>query len=347
MTLILSFVQPRFAIQVSDRLVTVIQPNAPARTHDPLANKTARTHDPLANKTVIYITKNAFVSISYSGRAYMGGLPTDKWIAGVLWGESLKDAPEKAATLFSRPKVVRDIGLASMILAEAMSTELSILPRGQRTAQFVSVTGWHFGKERDGPRLMRPFIFEIDNLSDDERIAFQIHRRVPREVEPSQFFGGSNPHMLTSTERNDLRLQLARCRRADEVEETLVGAVRRVATRSPIVGPNSLSVLIEPPRARVRYFPEEREAQIVGEGDLADLVPAGHRSMGTEIPIAYTPYVVGTPRAGADGGVFFPSIFSGSFRFEIDPLVVEFEGPKDAGQTVWPILAQPRPPEPT
>jgi hypothetical protein len=76
MTPHLTGISKRYALEVSDRLVS------------------GGMKDPLANKNVIYLCRDAVVSMGYTGFAY--GLsesnentPTDEWLAEVLWGEPI------------------------------------------------------------------------------------------------------------------------------------------------------------------------------------------------------------------------------------------------------------------
>ncbi len=74
MTLISSHIHPVFAVQISDRLVvekrgTVIKP-----------------FDPLSNKSVVFWARDAIVSISYTGQAFVGDMTMDEWVAATLMG---------------------------------------------------------------------------------------------------------------------------------------------------------------------------------------------------------------------------------------------------------------------
>ena len=73
MTLVLTLVTTRYVMQVADRLVTT----------------DGKKFDPASNKSLIYLAKNAIVTIGYSGLAYLDGIPTDEWIAQTLWGKEL------------------------------------------------------------------------------------------------------------------------------------------------------------------------------------------------------------------------------------------------------------------
>jgi hypothetical protein len=72
MTMVLGLVIRAHAFHVSDRLVT-------QRTAEAVSE-----FDPLANKTVIFRARDGVMTIGYSGRAYLDGVPTDVWIARSL-----------------------------------------------------------------------------------------------------------------------------------------------------------------------------------------------------------------------------------------------------------------------
>jgi len=74
MTLVLAASSPWLAVMASDRLVTLARGVGGGWIGD---------HDLLANKMVVLITTDAAVILGYSGSAYIGGIPTDNWIADV------------------------------------------------------------------------------------------------------------------------------------------------------------------------------------------------------------------------------------------------------------------------
>ena len=73
MTLILTIATPAFMVQSSDRLLT--------RNRSPV--------DPIANKAILYRAEDAVAAVGYSGIAYISGIPTDEWLATILWGEPI------------------------------------------------------------------------------------------------------------------------------------------------------------------------------------------------------------------------------------------------------------------
>jgi hypothetical protein len=81
MTQILTSASWGGACQVSDRLVTV----------------DGSAFDPAANKSIVIGAKDGIAALSYTGLAFLGGVPTDQWLAelllkaGVETGNDAKD----------------------------------------------------------------------------------------------------------------------------------------------------------------------------------------------------------------------------------------------------------------
>ena len=74
-TIILSVATTLYAVQVSDRLLTLKVGNR----YEPW--------DPASNKSIIMHARDGLVSMGYSGPAHIYGATMDGWIAGVLSGE--------------------------------------------------------------------------------------------------------------------------------------------------------------------------------------------------------------------------------------------------------------------
>jgi hypothetical protein len=94
-TLVLTAVAPNFVVQVSDRLVT-----------DAGSGKVL---DPVTNKTVIYLARNAHVTIGYSGLAYIEGITTDRWIAQILRDQDLEQPGGRGLMMMGAAPSVFDI----------------------------------------------------------------------------------------------------------------------------------------------------------------------------------------------------------------------------------------------
>jgi hypothetical protein len=70
MTFVLARTSRNYVLQIADRLVT----------------RADRPYDASANKTILYRTANGIVTIGYTGLAYVGDVPTDKWIVEQITG---------------------------------------------------------------------------------------------------------------------------------------------------------------------------------------------------------------------------------------------------------------------
>src|SRR4051794_23401448 len=89
MTLILSVAGPIGVVQVSDRLTSFV------------SGGRRRPHDPLANKTVLFLAKDAVAALSYTGKAYLDGIPTDQWMAERIRGDCKRTHPARGTSSFA------------------------------------------------------------------------------------------------------------------------------------------------------------------------------------------------------------------------------------------------------
>lgn len=111
-----------------------------------------RLHDPDANKTVIYMASDAVVGIAYTGDAYVGGLPTDEWIAAQLFelhhpGEELPRDSFAASFDVGRVPTLRKSLKALTARIEEARADITILVAGLGWTphkKFFQV-GWRWG----------------------------------------------------------------------------------------------------------------------------------------------------------------------------------------------------------
>ena len=96
MTLIISVVAGWMALQVGDRLVSA-------------ANK---EWDPDANKTVLLLGLDGHACISYSGLAYLGGRPTDQFIAEALSNRATVAGPRGGLAIHFDSSLLPRVGPA-------------------------------------------------------------------------------------------------------------------------------------------------------------------------------------------------------------------------------------------
>src|SRR6476469_5543563 len=91
MTLVLSYITRGYAFQVSDRLLTR------------RIGTSQKQFDVLSNKNVVYLARDALVSLGYTGWAYLDGIPTDQWIAQKLAGDDLSEVGTLRLTVGPMP----------------------------------------------------------------------------------------------------------------------------------------------------------------------------------------------------------------------------------------------------
>jgi hypothetical protein len=78
-----------------------------------------KAFDEFANKSIVYCAFNGILSISYTGHAFIGSLPTDQWIAEKLIGTSFPNNRKPPAIGFGETKFVF-IGPALQMLREEL-----------------------------------------------------------------------------------------------------------------------------------------------------------------------------------------------------------------------------------
>lgn len=91
MTLVVADAGTWYGLMASDRLVTLSR-----------GGVFAGQHDTATNKTVVFLTYDALVVFGYTGSAYLEGLPTDQWLAQILWGEPIRPDPRSGELPFMR-----------------------------------------------------------------------------------------------------------------------------------------------------------------------------------------------------------------------------------------------------
>jgi hypothetical protein len=242
MTLHLTLATAQYVLQVSDRL-TSLDPGK-------------RRWDPLANKNVIYIARDGLISVGYTGAAYVGGLPTDTWIAQTLRGDSLAPQGGRHASVFRDPPNFLDVGQAVMLL----QAELERHFRGLRSRQpkpflWLTISGWQWKRRR-----LRPVNWLL--LNDPAMPEVYARRMQDRYWgwERGNFYIQALPPILSDGDKVRLAKLLGpMINQPMECEKTLVGVIRSFADGSPnTIGRNCMSVYIGRPDLAptyIRYHP--------------------------------------------------------------------------------------------
>lgn len=288
MTAIFSAVNAGVVFQVSDRLISLVDRRG----------KVVGDHDAASNKTVVVVGPDAMVSISYSGLAYLEGVPTDAWLA--RWASGNPELSPRGGMSLARRVPMQAQAILDRLLAglEAQTARdrksgLEIVVAGRqarRNNEAVPVL-WRISARPDEPpelvrrdtghRRMTALSFESIGSADKgivDDLATIVDGRTVRTGED-----------------------------ADAVEGTLVRAMREAARAGPGIGPSSMSVRLwtdDLPHVSARYWPVEPEDTTLSDG--------------TAVPAAYSPWLV-TPKA-----IIGPALYFGG-RGGASPEGVSFE----------------------
>jgi hypothetical protein len=300
MTLILSQVSWRLAIQVGDRLVT----------------KAGKSFDPIANKNILYIGPDGIISLGYTGLAYLEGIPTDQWIVEKMTGLFYERGKRTGALRMGRLPRWPTIGLAVRGLRKELDDVFfrSGMPQNARDIFFeVAGTGWQWSRRgRSRPVLLG---LKKKKASDHFELEYEA-RHIGREF----LISATPDENAALLDEASLKGQFRKIRSADEAERVLVNAIRDVASRRDVVGKNCMSILLPPPglhTARVRYVGEDVSAT------LSDSREDVAQSMA--LPAAFSPWIIGAT------GVHAPSILSGNWTFNVGQFEVKIEAPEFPG----------------
>lgn len=287
-------------MQVSDRLVS------------------GGVQDPLANKNLIYLARDAVVSIGYTGLAYElsasdRNMPTDEWIAEILWGEPIPRGQDGIRPItFANGRIGRwlDIGQSIKLLQMELQNSMSRLPLSHRKFPFELVAvGWQETRRRG----LHPTIVEIIKPRGD--VSFTIER--PQR----DWHLGGKTALITTPEGYMSDAELSNLIRKlytaspDESETLFVETIRHVASRNPrSVGPHCMSILLPPldvAPINIRFVPYTSHTAIF----------TNQRQDTSEFPVAFSPWLIGP------NGFCAPSVQVGRSQVQLGPTEVIIEAP--------------------
>lgn len=267
MTLIHTEITSRWALQVSDRLLTVTS-----------AGQT-ETFDPRSNKTVVFHATDGAVTLSYTGLAFLDGAPTDAWIVSKLNGAQHSFDPrnvEFSIRFGIKRATWPKLGLALRRLADELTELASRNPHLRSMPVTVAAGGWLWYRRK----FPRPFIAVIGEVA---------RGRYAVSWAPRQY-GQCYQHLITPTgyvsafERSEIDRQLAGIAYPRDAALVLASSIRRVGARTATVGADCMVVFID--------HPWVAERKIRAEFSLND-GEAPSQSRTTPRFVAYSPWVIG------------------------------------------------------
>jgi hypothetical protein len=288
-TLILTTISHHGIVQVVDRLVT-------RRTQSGLDR-----FDPRANKNVLLAAKDALVTISYTGLAYLDDLPTDEWLVQTVLRRPIPRGPDgvrPAAIVFDSPSTWPSIGEVVEGLAGSVAAAFARLtPKSwQDSPLTIFGAGWQLYRKK----RPRPIAFTV---SKQEGVAPVTIDRLPRHI-GSRVYLSALPDGQISREEHRALLQEIVNSPPSHSDRIMVSFLREISKRETTVGDQVTCVQIGHPRegvARVRYdsLVEDRVQLTMARGSLT-------------VPVAFTPWIVTRGLSAA------PAVLGGSATTQLD-----------------------------
>jgi len=280
MTLVLSYANPEFTLQVSDRLVT----------------QGTMRRDPTANKSIVLVTRNALVSLGYSGLAVVdkgGGKErvTDQWLVEQLVGHEVDPSIS-----IGGPRYNFDLGYALKALCDALDS--SRFFRGKHQIE-IAFCGFQW--------KLRKLALHLSGTIQHTGSRYVAKQDVHRTSEGLRLELSMAPDtgLIDGKQLLDELYELGPD--TDAAEALLVDTMTSGARESRVVGADCLSVLIKDARVRVRYH-----------GTRPPVGPAG--TPGTPTPWIVSPLGIHAPTVTVSGGVRI-----GGLHVEVDAPPLDHE----------------------
>lgn len=295
MTLILSRNSGKYILQVSDRLIT--------RSGDPV--------DQASNKTIIYHARDAIVTMSYTGLAYISNIPTDQWIAEMLIGLPY-DRNRKPPAIGPGTRKYTDIGLSLRIIKDRLEsisqTRSEDAKIWNKTAFDLSINGWQWDKKGHS----RPLVAWLSKGADDKSIEIGHKNR-------DWFYGGrmivtAAPAGYVKT--NQLReiTDALSYKSPDDSVLYLTRVIQSCSKVFPQIGSDCMSVLLLHPNnglIRVKYIPDQINKALMISDQGSSIIKVG-----------FTPWMIG-PNV-----TYAPALLFGQgWQFSLGYFSVEIDAP--------------------
>lgn len=286
MTQILTRASRRYVMQVSDRLVT--------RDGSPF--------DPLANKSLVLATINGVVVLSYTGRAFLDGVPTDQWIAEVLRGERFERSRKPPACTFGSSLAQPDLGRSLARIKQAVTdvrltdaVPLQHIGKWYGELFEISYAGWQWNRKCRSRPIMGTITKPRGTLN------------ASLEYEPRSELASGKLAFSVVPSGHATREEFAALDKTlfgllpEATESALVLKIRQIAKVTTTVGSDCLSILIPRPIVGpiyVNYLPLcTSHAVVVGKTTEA------------RIQVAYSPWML------CAGVCYAPSVINGDNHY--------------------------------
>jgi hypothetical protein len=270
LTLILTLVSKVNVVQVSDRRTSWIP------------GSRREEFDPLANKTVLFLARDAAVTLSYTGLAFLDGIPTDEWIAASLRGDRLPGSPREEPYLVCIDPSVRDwptLDLAMHRLAVGLEAAYLRLPDSSRHEPLgVVIAGARWGQTGVSETIIAGV--EKETIGSGFKVTVEARQRgLLLASAPGHHLkpGDHLKRLHRLVDPNTLALDTL------AVETALVDRVREVSRQDNAVGPHCMCVRI--------CITGTATVTVTFRGDPAEVERPAQAGGGTP-SIGYSPWII-------------------------------------------------------
>jgi hypothetical protein len=244
-TIILSLVTAKYAVQVNDRLLTQKVPDNAGVRYEPW--------DDAANKSIVVLGSDGLFVLGYSGPAHISGATTDGWIAEVIAGEDLganKTKPDFGIQIQSGTSTNRVLGSRFRELARrlAEATHAGLLTE-RLSIGFVGIR-W---KSLD--KLAWPAYGTIGSDGAQYRYGMSPQRW---GYQDGKFCTGATGHSQNLAQRLlTERFSGADLSSQEDSAAAMIEILRSLPPQDPTVGRDCMVTTIQavPPHVRMKYEP--------------------------------------------------------------------------------------------
>lgn len=337
MTLLLKAITDKYAFSISDRLLTK------------QTSSSFIPFDQVSNKTVVFFPRNGIISISYTGTAYIGKIPTDRWIAEKLSGYDLSEG--KDFFIHNNDKEWPHLYNSVENLIRELNREWPSLPIYQRDPDLgLLICGWQKTKSRP---YWRPVMWGLDGKGTSES-PFFINRR-PRFYPERYVVTMASGVKITDEENDQLTKSILHERKNGSektVERAIVNELRKKAKNHPTIGLDCMAIRMtwnHKPEVTITYHSnpdlnnplpplkapvESRSGLIIGFGKPEEILtkPPEIESLGSY----YSPYIISRYIISP------PSSVLGTLNLKIRDMTVLINGPSPPAGIIGGFISQKR-----
>jgi len=265
MTLILNYIAPHVAVCVGDRLIT----------------RGSQTHEARFNKTVLCYARDAIVSVSFTGPAYIRDTSTDDWIASQILGINYDP---RAGMSFGRggPGYLRQIR-NRVVAGLRRETQL----QGALFRHYIEV---HIAGIRSRNDLMIPSALVVIKSSNSDEIHFEKLTVGSAVTAPFTLLNSGiwrqEDYKIISKYVYELGIKQEAMREDEYISRKLTQLLREMAEHHSTIGKEAMVIR--------NYLPEsEGVIEMVSDNPNLDntfsAIMGGHLA---NTPVAYTPWII-------------------------------------------------------